>query len=95
MNQDIYYTKQPDNIIGLEIIPPLGEIAAEGLAKALTHAVTAVDKIRPAGAYVTRDDESGTALIVKFETVSQQPVDAAILARRLMDPTHQHQISIH
>ena len=86
---EIYLTQMDDvsdaeGLVGVEIQPPLGELAARGLAIALKVG----DQDPPAHiAEVTRDDEVGTALIVvPNKNNATNAKDLGRVIRQLIDP---------
>ncbi len=93
MNYEIRCSKGKDSVVGIEIAPPLRDIAAGGLARAMTFTKTTVDRVAITDALVVRQDDEGTALSVNLEA-RVDPVDVAIIAQILMDPADIHSIRV-
>lgn len=88
---------------GVEIQPPLSEVAANGLCKALAYKVSENESNSSPlvqQAFVTRNDSEGTALFVQAYDHVHDMVGTSkerylgVKIQNFIDPTHKHEIEI-
>lgn len=103
MEYFVHYTRtetpKTNKLVGIEVQPPLGEIAAAGVAARLTAYKEGNSHLQfAAQAEVTRDDVAGTAFevlpAVVFENSAHQltSLDVAQRIGKLIDPCDMHRI---
>ena len=85
---------------GVEIQPPIGELAAQGLCGALTRQPPVGE--RPAypladATYMTRNDDEGTALMVypRAENTAFHGEYLGEIVKSYIDPCHRLEVELH
>jgi hypothetical protein len=85
---------------GVEIRPPLGELAAKGLCKALTQRPIPEETNNEqfvTDAYVTRNDTEGTALFIAWNQPKKYDTENTIIGLKIqsiIDPCSRHEVTI-
>jgi hypothetical protein len=86
-------------LLGVEIRPPLGELAAQGLCRALMQQPDPEETSYDASvenAYVTRNDAEGTALFIAWRYPRAYDTEYAVGLRiqAIIDPCFKHEVEI-